>query len=136
MADVEHDHHMLGVIDLIQHPPVAAKAGAIDAGQLRAGRLAKTLKKWLTAEAPGPPPSPSYRLPDAFTAYYNNQRPHRSLSQRAAPAVAYTGRPKAASGKRTADTHDRVRTDRMDADGKVTLRHNDKLYHQWHPPLD
>jgi hypothetical protein len=34
MADVEHDHHMLGVIDLIQHPPVAAEAGAMDARQV------------------------------------------------------------------------------------------------------
>jgi hypothetical protein len=40
MADVEHDHHMLAVIDLIQHSPVAAKAGAVDAGQFRAERLA------------------------------------------------------------------------------------------------
>jgi hypothetical protein len=27
MADVEHDHHVLGVIDLIQNSPVAAQAG-------------------------------------------------------------------------------------------------------------
>jgi hypothetical protein len=39
-ADVEHDHHVLSVIDLIQHPPAAAQAGAVDAGQLRAERLA------------------------------------------------------------------------------------------------
>jgi hypothetical protein len=40
MADVKHDDHVLGVIDLIQHAPVAAQAGAVDAGQFRAERLA------------------------------------------------------------------------------------------------
>jgi hypothetical protein len=45
------------------------------------------------------------------------------------PAVAYAARPKAAPGDRAAGTHDRVRTDRIDADGKVTLRHAGKLYH-------
>jgi hypothetical protein len=40
MADVEHDQHVLGLIDLIQHPPVAAQAGAVDPGQLRAERPA------------------------------------------------------------------------------------------------
>jgi len=40
MADVEHDHHMPDVIDFMQHPPAAAQTGAVDAGQLRAERLA------------------------------------------------------------------------------------------------
>ena len=45
------------------------------------------------------------------------------------PATAYAARPKAAPGDRAADTHDRVRADRVDADGKLTLRHNGKLHH-------
>ena len=48
-------------------------------------------------------------LLDAFTAIYNHQRPHRSLPHRATPATAYTARPKADPGDRSADTHDRVR---------------------------
>jgi hypothetical protein len=35
----------------------------------------------------------------------------------------------AAASVRSADTHDRVRTDRIDATGLVTLRHNRKLHH-------
>jgi hypothetical protein len=38
MADIKHDHYMLGVIDLIEHPPVAAEAGAVNPGQLRTER--------------------------------------------------------------------------------------------------
>jgi hypothetical protein len=51
------------------------------------------------------------------------------LPHRQTPATAYTTRPKATAGDRAADTHDRVRTDRIDADGKVTLRHAGRLYH-------
>jgi hypothetical protein len=64
----------------------------------------------------------------AFTDLYDNRRPHRSLEHRATPAAAYAARPKAAPGNQTTGTHDRVRTDRIDADGKVTLRHAGRLY--------
>ena len=60
---------------------------------------------------------------------YNTQRPHRSLPHRATPATAYTARPKAHPGDRAADTHWRVRTDRVDTDGKLTLRVGGKLHH-------
>jgi len=49
--------------------------------------------------------------------------------RQATPAVACTTRPKATPRNRAADTHNRVRHDRVDADGKVTLRHAGKLYH-------
>jgi transposase len=38
-------------------------------------------------------------------------------------------RPRAVPGSRNTDTHDRVRADRVDTDGKLTLRHNGRLYH-------
>ena len=82
--------------------------------------------------APRPPPATLTALQaqlDAFTSYYNTKRPHRSLPHRATPATAYTARPKATPGDRAADTHNRVRTDRLDANGTVTLRHGGKLYH-------
>src|SRR5262249_57606261 len=47
----------------------------------------------------------------------------------APPAAAYAARPKAVPGDRSADTHDRVRTDKIGATGTVTLRHGGKLYH-------
>ena len=64
---------------------------------------------------------------DAFVDEYNHRRPHRSLPHRATPATAYQP-PKAAPGTRT-DTHDRVRTDRVDQAGSVTLRVNGRLHH-------
>ena len=35
MADVNHDHHVLGVIGLTPHPPTLAQPGAGDPGQFR-----------------------------------------------------------------------------------------------------
>jgi hypothetical protein len=49
------------------------------------------------------------------------RRPHRSLPHRATPAAVYQARPKANPGTRT-DIHERVRTDRVDEAGSVTLR--------------
>jgi transposase InsO family protein len=98
--------------------------------QGKAERFQQTLKNWLTAQDPQPADLPQLQaLLDAFTHIYNHQRPHRSLPHRATPATAYAARPKAAPGDRTADTHDRVRTDRIDTNGVVTLRHGGKLYH-------
>ena len=66
---------------------------------------------------------------DAFRAYYNTVRPHRAL-HRATPAQAYQARPKAAaSGTPLIDGHYRVRHDKIDSNGKLTLRHNSRLHH-------
>jgi len=56
------------------------------------------------------------------------RRPHRPLPHRATPATVYQARPKAKPGTRT-DTHDRVRTDRVDEAGSVTLRVAGRLHH-------
>jgi transposase InsO family protein len=93
-------------------------------------RFQQTLKKWLRAQPQQPATIAELQgLLDAFTSIYNTQRPHRSLPHRATPATAYAARPKAAPGDRSADTHDRVRADRIDADGKLTLRVNGRLHH-------
>jgi transposase InsO family protein len=98
--------------------------------QGKAGRFQQTLKNWLAAQEPQPATIAQLQtLLDTFTTLYNHQRPHRSLPHRAVPATAYTARPKATPGDRTADTHDRVRTDQIDAGGKVTLRVGGRLHH-------
>jgi hypothetical protein len=78
-----------------------------------------------------PPPSPNCRgsstVSDTSTT---STRPHRSLPQRATPAALYQTLPKAVPGpSRDADTHDRVRHDRVDKTGVVTLRVAGKLHH-------
>ncbi|MGH3377676.1 MAG: IS481 family transposase [Actinoallomurus sp.] len=92
-------------------------------------RFQQTLKHWLTAQPTQPATLAELRaLLDAFVEVYNQHRPHRSLPHRATPATAYTARPKAGPGDRTGDSHDRVRVDRVDKSGKITLRHGGRLY--------
>jgi transposase InsO family protein len=96
----------------------------------KAERFQQTMKNWLRAQPRQPATIPELQaLLDTFAGICNTRRPHRSLPGRAAPADAYAARPKAVPGDRAADTHDRVRTDRVDATGLVTLRHNGKLHH-------
>ncbi|MFH5820975.1 hypothetical protein [Georgenia sp. AZ-5] len=65
---------------------------------------------------------------DAFVSYYNDTRPHRSLAGRT-PRAAYLARPKAAPLGSPAGKDNRVRTDKIDRQGKVTLRYNGRLHH-------
>jgi hypothetical protein len=91
--------------------------------------LKQTLLKWLRAQPDQPTTIAELQaLLDRFVDYYNQQRPHRSLPHRATPATVYTSRPKATPGDRSDDTHDRVRRDRVDKAGKITLRYQGKLY--------
>jgi transposase InsO family protein len=92
-------------------------------------RFQQTLQKWLRAQTRAVTLADLQADLDTFTDLCNTRRPHRALEHRATPATACTARPKATPGRRTADTHDRVRHDIIDADGKVTLRHAGKLYH-------
>jgi len=92
-------------------------------------RFQQTLQKWPRARPAAATLAGLQDQLDQFTDVYNNHRPHRSLARRSTPAVANTARPKAAPGDRAADTHDRVRADRIDDTGKVTLRHAGQLYH-------
>ena len=89
------------------------------------------MKKWLRGQAPQPATTTELQtLLDHFVAEYNHRRPHRSLPHRATPATAYDTLPKALpAATRDADSHDRVRHDRIDKSGCVTLRHNGRLHH-------
>jgi hypothetical protein len=97
----------------------------------RRGRVEETLKKCLAAQPAQPATIAQLQaLIDVFVAAYNHDRPHRSLPQRATPATAYAARPKATPGAdRSTDTHDRVRTDKVDTTGCVTLRLAGRLHH-------
>ena len=93
-------------------------------------RFQQTLKKWLRAQPVQPRTSTDLQtLIDAFVTTYNQHRPHRSLPHHATPALAYQARPKATTGDASPATHDRVRHDHVDTDGKLTLRVNGRLHH-------
>jgi transposase InsO family protein len=121
-----------GLENELRRPGVKQKNGKANHPQTqgKAERFQQTRKKWLAAQHPQPATLAQLQaLTGTFTAYYNTRRPHRSLAHRSTPAVAYAARPKAGPSSRAADTHDRVRTDVIDTNGVVTLRHAGRLYH-------
>ena len=94
-------------------------------------RFQQTLKKWLRAQPVQPATLTELQaLLDTFVEEYNHRRPHRSLPHRATPAALYGTLPKALpAASRDADTHDRIRHDRIDKSGCVTLRNDGRLHH-------
>ena len=111
----------LGIVQKNSRPNHPTTCGKVE-------RFQQTLKRWLDAQ---PSPETIDELQthlDQFTVIYNQQRPHTSLQHRTTPAVAYTARPKAGPTGRT-DTHYRVRHDRIDDTGVVTLRVDGRLHH-------
>ena len=94
-------------------------------------RFQQTMKKWLRAQPEQPSSIAELQaLLDRFRTEYNTTRPHRSLPHRATPAALYDTLPKALPGpRRDAETHDRVRHDRIDKSGTVTLRVAGQLRH-------
>jgi transposase InsO family protein len=91
-------------------------------------RFHQTLKKYLAKQTLPPSTAVLQLQLDTFRAYYNQHRPHRALNGRT-PLVAFNARLKA--GPKTPDplTHFRVRHDRIDHTGKVTLRYMSRLRH-------
>ncbi len=94
-------------------------------------RFQQTLKKWLRAQPAQPATIEQLQaLIDRFLGDYNHRRPHRSLPHHSTPATAYQARPKATpTSDRAGDNHHRVRHDRIDTTGKLTLRVNGRLHH-------
>ena len=91
-------------------------------------RFQQTLKKWLRARTPAASIAQLQDLINSFTHTHNHHRPHRALN-RTTPAAAYLRLPKATPEHNGDRTHFRVRKDRVDKPGTVTLRHNGKLHH-------
>lgn len=93
-------------------------------------RFQQTLKRWLSGQRPQPVTTAELQqLLEQFVELYNHHRPHRSLPERATPAATYAARPKAAPGLTTIDPHHRVRYDRVDKAGIVSLRYDGQLHH-------
>ena len=90
-------------------------------------RFHQTLKKWLAHRPRARSLRELQAQLDAFREEYNQRRPHRALG-RSTPAAAYAARPKA-TPTGTTPTHERVRRDRIDDSGVVTVRHHGRLHH-------
>jgi transposase InsO family protein len=118
---LEVELHRLGVVQINSTPNHPTTCGKVE-------RFHQTLKRWLIRQPRGATLADLQAQLDTFVEEYNHHRPHRSLPHKATPATAYGGRPKAQPGKRT-DTHDRVRRDRVDDTGSLTLRLAGRLHH-------
>ena len=121
---LEHELRRLGIVQKNSRPNHPTTCGKVE-------RFQQTMKNWLRAKPEQPTNLEHLQtLLEEFATTYNRHRPHRSLPHRATPAIAYTTRPKATPGAdRDGDTHDRVRFDRIDSVGTVTLRVNGRLHH-------
>ena len=91
-------------------------------------RFQQTLKHWLTAQPRASALNQLQAQLDAFVDEYNHRRPHRSLDRRT-PAVAYNLLPKTGPTGTSAGTHHRVRHDRIDKTGAVSLRRGGRMHH-------
>jgi hypothetical protein len=93
-------------------------------------RFHQTLKKWLAKQPQAETIAALQAQLDRFRAYYNTVRPHRALGRRT-PAEAFAARTKATPRRVgiTVPVEHRVRRDRVDKAGKVTLRYQSTLLH-------
>jgi transposase InsO family protein len=93
-------------------------------------RFHQTLKKWLAKQRRAASVARLQAQLDRFGTYYNTVRPHRALNRRT-PAEAFAARTKATPRRAgiTVPAEHRVRRDRIDTGGKVTLRYHSRLVH-------
>jgi transposase InsO family protein len=91
-------------------------------------RFHQTLKKRLTALPPAVTTAELQDQINDFLNYYNTVRPHRAL-YRHTPIQAFTDRPKAFPTGYQIPPHYRVRHDRIDTAGVITIRYNSRLHH-------
>jgi transposase InsO family protein len=93
-------------------------------------RFHQTLKRWLRRQPPVGTVEELQAQLDWFRDYYNTCRPHRALGRRT-PSAAFAARPMDRPSRPglVVPAHCRVRRDRVDANGKVTLRYHSRLHH-------
>jgi transposase InsO family protein len=93
-------------------------------------RLHQTQKRWLARRPRAASIAELQAQLDRFRDCYNTTRPHRALARRT-PAVAFDARPKATPRGETfvSPQHYRIRRDKIDPSGVITLRYDSRLYH-------
>lgn len=93
-------------------------------------RFHQTLKKFLRKQPKAATIAELQAQVDRFVAYYNDVRPHRAKGRKP-PRVAFDSRAKATPREDRASSNKevRVRHDKVDKDGSVTIRYRSKLHH-------
>lgn len=95
--------------------------------QGKSERFHQTEQRWLAARPPAETVTELQALLDQFRHDYNTTRPHRALG-RATPAQVYDSLPKDRPAGATTD-HFRLRHDRVDPGGKISLRRAGRMHH-------
>jgi hypothetical protein len=91
-------------------------------------RFHQTLKRFLAKQAPPASLALLQLQLDSFRAYYNQHRPHRAVHGQT-PLVAFSAGLKAGPALPQTSTHFRLRHDKVDTTGCVTVRSLSRLHH-------
>jgi len=91
-------------------------------------RFHQTLQRWLAARPAARSLSELQQQLDAFREHYNEQRPHRALG-RNTPGDTYRATPKAIPASAPPHGHYRLRYDRLDRKGKMSIRRAGRMHH-------
>ena len=91
-------------------------------------RFHQTLQRWLAARPAARSLSELQQQLDAFREHYNEQRPHRALA-RNTPGDTYRATPKAIPASAPPHGHYRLRYDRLDRKGKMSIRRAGRMHH-------
>ncbi len=87
------------------------------------------MKKFVVAQDPAETKKQLQGQLNRFVSYYNTERPHRGIARRI-PLEAWSAREKAGPiGPRIEAAGHRIRHDKVDRSGSVTLRYKGKLHH-------
>ena len=118
-----------GFEKLLQSHGIKQKNGAPGHPQTqgKVERFHQTLKRWLGVRGRPPDLMALQEQLDEFRQWYNTSRPHRAIGRRT-PATAYEALPKSGP-KSTTVPEIRPRVDRVDKNGKVSLRYGGELKH-------
>jgi hypothetical protein len=91
-------------------------------------RFHQTLKRYLQRQVPAESLAHLQLQIDGFRIYYNQQRPHRSVDGRT-PFQAFQARLKAHPSPSAQPIQYRVRRDKLDGEGRVSIRYLGRLRH-------
>jgi transposase InsO family protein len=91
-------------------------------------RFHQTEKKFLTKQPAAATLTELQHQIDRFVTYYNTSRPHRALHRRT-PHDVFNTKVKAHPDTNGSNTHFRIRHDKVDKHGSITLRYDSKLHH-------
>jgi transposase InsO family protein len=119
---VEQELFALGITAKHSRPYHPQTCGKVE-------RFHQTLKKFVAAQEDVETKKQLQRAIDRFVAYYNDVRPHRGVNRRT-PRSVFEARAKAQPTAPMIKINDRrLRLDKVDTAGTVTLRHQGRLHH-------